>query len=547
MNIFYSIITILAGLGVSLYGFNVLRQGMETSLGTGFKRMIGKVSKNRFGCYALSAGVTGAWQSTTLTLSMITGFLNVGTITLTQGITLMLGVGLGSALAIILLVFQSIDLMKILSVLCVVGAFILMFSKSHKTKKIGISIMGFGLLFAGVSLLSDGTSVLVESEGVYNFLSTMTNPVVLILAGAIVGFVTNSMYATVIIISALVGITGGGPLTFFDGVFMLVGATLSGGIMPLLFCINNSSRESKAMLVGYNAFKIIASILLGLSLFLPWTQPFHEFFGKQTALCLVLVYVATCLITSLLLLPLSKYFGKFLLLFVPKQKKSGSVYDSFEPDENALKVFEFALPWLVVNCARIVEMETKLMGKTISRFSEKLFVDKGLNGEVRGLEKVIRLTNNTAIRISSGLNESQLERINVVLNVLGDANHYLERIKKVLELGQKYKQKPHKLTKEQLENIERICKNLRSINQTLQQMIEQTAQNNMVVDNATLIKILALTKRNESQNLSIRKDVFLKEMKPSGDFALYFDLLLELQNITTDLSNITIKIGILSN
>ena len=310
MSIFYTIITVLAGLGVSLYGFKVLREGMETSLGSSFKRVIGKVATKRFASYSVAAGISGAWQSTTLTLSMISSFLNVGTITLTQAMPLMLGVQLGSALLIILVAFQSIDIMKILSILCVIGAFMIMFSKSYKMQKVSLSVMGFGLLFAGISMLGDGMSVLVNDPSIYDAISVMTNPFLLFLVGGIISMVTNSMYATVTIMIALVGATGGGPLSVISGVYMLAGATAFGGIVPMLYCINNSSRESKAMLLGYNLFKVFATGLLLLSMFIPWLMPFYDLLGHQTAIYLLLLYLITMFIPGLLLLPFGKVLGK---------------------------------------------------------------------------------------------------------------------------------------------------------------------------------------------------------------------------------------------
>ena len=548
MNVFYSIITALAGLGVSLYGFNVLRQGMETSLGNGFKRLIGKVSKSPFKSYCLSSGVTGAWQSTTLTLSMITGFLNVGTITLNQAISLMLGVGLGSALAILLLVFQAIDLMKILSILCVIGAFMLIFCKSHKMQKVAYSIMGFGLLFAGISLLSDGMSFLVNDENVYNFLSTITNPFVLFLAGAVLSILTNSMYATVAIITSLVGVSGGGPVDVVLGTYMLLGAIITGGVVPIIYCVANSSRESKAMIIGYNVFKVIATLLLWLLMFLPWMNPLYDFLGHQTALYFVLIYVAISLFVWCLILPFRNAFGKFLLRLVPKRpEKANNIYESFEPDEKVLKVFDLALPWVVANVSRIITMETKLMTKVLNRFSERNYVDRGLSGEIRGVDKIIRLTNNTVVRISSNFNESEREKLNVVLNILSDTNHYLERIKKVLEYGQEFKLKQHRLTKEQFADIQKLWQNISVVDAELKQLVDTTLENNFVVDNQALTKVLAKSKRNESLNSTTRKNIFAKNQKLSGDFGLFFNILLAEENINTDLLNIAIKIGTLSN
>ncbi|MBQ7602687.1 MAG: Na/Pi cotransporter family protein, partial [Clostridia bacterium] len=338
MSIFYTIITILAGLGISLYGFKVLREGMETSLGSGFKKVIGKVANNKWASYALSAGVTGAWQSTTLTTSMISSFLNVGNVTLSQGIALMLGVQLGSSLAIILVAFQAIDLMKILSILCVVGAFLFMFGRNYKMRKTAISIMGFGLLFAGISMLGDGVGVLVNAPKVYDAISVMTNPFVLLIIGAIFNIVTNSMYATVTIITALVGVYGGGPLSMMSGVYMLVGAVAAGGVMPMFYCISGSSRETKAMLLGYNVFKIIASIIFMLLCLIPWLGPFYELLGHQSGVFYVLLYIIMMFVPGILILLFNKPFAKLMLKMIPTRRKTTSIYDSFVIDEKNLNV-----------------------------------------------------------------------------------------------------------------------------------------------------------------------------------------------------------------
>ena len=548
MSIFYSIISVLAGLGISLYGFIVLREGLETSLGAGFKRMIGKVSDKHFAGYCVTAGVTGLWQSTTLTLSMASSFLNIGTIGLTQGVVLMLGVELGSALSIVLLAFQSIDLIKILSILCVIGAFLMMFARTHKMRQVSLTIMGLGLLFAGVAWLSDGMGAIVDNQGVYDVIAQMANPVVLFLVGAVLSVVTNSMYATVAIITAMVGATGGGPLDIMGGVYMLFGATAVGGIVPLLYCINNSSRESKAMLLGYNLFKLFATFVFILLSFVPWMVPLYDLMAHQTSTFLVFMYLIMMLVPGLLLLPFCQPLGRMLLRFIPKNKKSGSVYDSFVPDENSLKIFSVALPWLVNNIFRIIEMETKLMTKVIGRLGEKLYNDKGIQSEIKGLEKIIRLTNNTAIRISAKLNDDDLAKLNVLINITSDANHYLERIIKVNAYGQKYKTKPHKLTKEQYANLSDLWQNIEKLSAQLCELAKEMLNNNLVLNNESLGKVLALCQENENLNTTLRKNVFSKgQCKISGEYGLYFDILLAYENINIDLSNIAIKIGVLSN
>ena len=547
MSIFYTIITVLAGLGVSLYGFKVLREGMETSLGSSFKRVIGKVATKRFASYSVAAGISGAWQSTTLTLSMISSFLNVGTITLTQAMPLMLGVQLGSALLIILVAFQSIDIMKILSILCVIGAFMIMFSKSYKMQKVSLSVMGFGLLFAGISMLGDGMSVLVNDPSIYDAISVMTNPFLLFLVGGIISMVTNSMYATVTIMIALVGATGGGPLSVISGVYMLAGATAFGGIVPMLYCINNSSRESKAMLLGYNLFKVFATGLLLLSMFIPWLMPFYDLLGHQTAIYLLLLYLITMFIPGLLLLPFGKVLGKILIKLVPKNKKNVSVYDTFVLDENSTKIFSVALPALVNNVSRIISMETKLTSRLISRFDDKLFSDKGIQSEIRGLDKIIKLTNNTAIRLSADVNKDNLDKINIVINILNDANHYLEHINKIYNCGLRFKVKPKKLNNIQVDSLKTIWNGIEDLSNNLYKLVTNAINNNLKVDDKGFNHILQQAQENEHQNSVARKSLFVPQQKISGDYGTYFDVLMAFENINTDLSNITIKIGILTN
>lgn len=548
MNIFYTIVTILAGLGVSLYGFKVLRDGMETSLGSGFKKVIGKVANNRWGSYFLSAGVTGAWQSTTLTLSMISSFLNVGNITLSQGIALMLGVQLGSALAIVLVAFQAIDLIKILSILCVVGAFMLMFSRhNYKMQKISTSVMGFGLLFAGISMLGEGVGVLVNDPSVYDTISVMTNPVVLILVGAALSMITNSMYATVTIITALVGVSGAGPLSMMSGVFMLIGAAAVGGVVPLLYCINNSSRETKAMLLGYNVFKVMAATLFGLCCFIPWLEPFYNMLGQQSGIFYVLLYIIMMFVPGVLMLLINNAFGKLLIKIVPNKRKSNSIYDSFVPDENSLKVFSVALPYLINDVSKIINIQTKLMTKIMARYQEKTFNDKGLQSEIKGLDKIIKLTTNTTIRLTAKFNKKEQDKLNVVINILNDVNHYLERIQKLYDYGMRFKVKQRKLSAAQVGLLTDLWNNIAQMSGLLNQLIQNATNNNIVIDDKLFNKVLAQSQSNDEQNAIARKEAFVPQQKVSGDYVTYFDVLLAFENINTDLSNITIKLGILSN
>jgi len=183
----------------------------------------------------------------------------------------------------------------------------------------------------------------------------------------------------------------------------------------------------------------------------------------------------------------------------------------------------------------------------VTRFDDKLFNDRGLDSEIRGLDKIIKLTNNTAIRLSAQFNKENQEKLNVVVNILSDANHYLERIQKMYNYGLRFKFKQRKLTNLQVQTLSDMWASIASTSSEINALIDNSVNNNLVVDDTMFNQILAHAQCNDEKNAKARKSVFVPQQKINGDYGTYFDVLLAFENINTDLYNITIKIGILSN
>ena len=183
----------------------------------------------------------------------------------------------------------------------------------------------------------------------------------------------------------------------------------------------------------------------------------------------------------------------------------------------------------------------------MARYQEKTFNDKGLQSEIKGLDKIIKLTTNTTIRLTAKFNKKEQDKLNIVINILNDVNHYLERIQKLYDYGMRFKVKQRKLSAAQVGLLTDLWNNIAQMSGLLNELIQNATNNNIVIDDKLFNKVLAQSQSNDEQNANARKKAFVPQQKVSGDYVTYFDVLLAFENINTDLSNITIKLGILSN
>ncbi len=549
MDLFYNIILLLAGIGVLLYGVRTLNQGLEGVLSVGFKRSLNKTASNKIKGYGLGAGITTLVQSSTLTIAMVAGFVNVSTISLGQGLTIILGANLGSALATVLLAFESVNIIKICTIFCLIAAFLFLISKKNSLQKVATTLMGFGLLCLGLTLIGTSMTVIVSEPSINTFLATLTNPFILLLVGAVICFVTDSTYATIAIIVALVGVTGGGPIDVQSGFYMLLGACFVGGYSTLVYNISGASIDAKRALWFHVLFKMFAGLIFALLSLIPWIEPFWHLLGEQTGLTFVLIYCAMMLIPGLILLPFTNLLAKLMRKIVPQKAKDTSVYDQFIPDENSVKIFSLAYPWVVSRINDIIRMESDLAEKLVMRLSTKDAEERGLQGKIKALDKIIKLMTNNIIRISSNKSEGNIEKTNILLGIINDISHVLEKINKLYTLGTTYKQKPRSMTVSEAEKLFPLWIEIRELSELLNAFVDNLKDMDSRAKNKALREIFQVSDRNAKSNNKAKEQLFreYKKKKVYSDNSMYLSILLSLENMNSDISNIAIKFGILEN
>lgn len=219
MNV-YDILNLLGGIALFLFGMHTLSASLEKLAGGKLETWLEKATSKPIKGVVLGAIITAVIQSSAATTVMIIGFVNSGLMKLSQAIGVIMGANIGTTATSWLLSLQSIsgsdgfsflNLLKpttFTPVLAVIGVFLIMFTKSDKKKTIGMILAGFAVLMFGMNSMSSATAGLAENETFCNILMMFSNPVLGVVAGAVLTAVLQSSSASIGILQSIAISTG---------------------------------------------------------------------------------------------------------------------------------------------------------------------------------------------------------------------------------------------------------------------------------------------------------------------------------------------------
>ena len=212
MDIF-DILTLIGGLCLFLFGMNLMGAYLEKSAGNGLKKIVGRLTTGKLAGFLTGLGVTAIIQSSSATTVMVVGFVNSGIMTLAQAINVIMGANVGTTVTSWLLSLSGIESSNVFvrmlkpssftPILALMGIILYMFTKSNKKKDIGVILLGFSTLMFGMETMSDAVSVLRDNQDFANILTMFNNPILGVLAGAILTAIIQSSSASVGILQAL--------------------------------------------------------------------------------------------------------------------------------------------------------------------------------------------------------------------------------------------------------------------------------------------------------------------------------------------------------
>lgn len=256
MNI---VLPLLGGLGLFLFGMRLMSEGLEKAAGSKMRNILEVMTKNRLVGVLVGAIFTAVIQSSSAATVMVVSFVNAGLMTLSQSVGVIMGANIGTTITSQLVAF---NLSEVAPVFLFIGIVMVMFSKKPLVKKIGEVVLGFGVLFMGLTMMKDSMGTLNESPVIMGVLSNLKNPLLAIFVGFLITAVVQSSSVTVSIVLVM---ATQGLLTLPICFYMILGCNIGACASALLASLNGKKNAKRAALIHFS-FNVIGTILMALVL-----------------------------------------------------------------------------------------------------------------------------------------------------------------------------------------------------------------------------------------------------------------------------------------
>lgn len=446
-----SLIWLLAGVGVFIVGMNFLSDALEKSAGDGMKRLLGRISNNRFSGVGIGAGVTAIIQSSSATSVMVIGLVNAGVMTLMQATPIIMGANIGTTITGVLVALKN-DYFNMLMYLAAFAGVMMGFFKREKIKLTGLLLSGLGLIFVGLNVMSSEQAFgnpLVEDmfTGIF---SVIDFPLLLILVGVIFTALIQSSSAATGVVITMVG-TGIMPLEL--ALFIVLGANIGTCITALLASVGANANSKRVALIHFT-FNLIGTVFFTAIVWIFKEQVINllvSIFPGSDPMSLQMrvsvFHVIFNVTTTIILLPFTSALVKYSCKVIKDKQLNEENLTLKYVDERLLTTPPIALMQ--------VKHEIDYMFDLVKENIENSFNPQDKLDAIRDNEKIIDFTNASLtkflIKLSPSVEQSDERVIGSYFHVLNDLERigdhaenftdiYKEKLAKKLEFSDKGKQ-----------------------------------------------------------------------------------------------------------
>ena len=352
-------LSMIGGLALFLYGMHLLGEGLEKMSGGRMERILEKLTSNPLKGVLLGALVTAVIQSSSATTVMVVGFVNSGIMKLSQAVSIIMGANIGTTITSWILSLTGIEgdsvflqLLKptnFTTILALLGVIFIMFIKSEKKKNVGMILVGFAVLMVGMDNMSEAVKPLRDVPEFTNILLIFSNPILGMLAGAILTAIIQSSSASVGILQALC-VTGQVP--FATALPIIMGQNIGTCVTALVSAIGAQTNAKRAALV-HLYFNVIGTIAFMLGFY--GINAFVDFAFLNTpadAAGIAVIHTVFNVVATLLLLPFSGLLEKLARLTVKDAKNPAK--EKFEKQLQLLDERFLETPALAVEHCKMV-------------------------------------------------------------------------------------------------------------------------------------------------------------------------------------------------
>ena len=435
VNDISSLFSFIGGLGMFLYGMNIMADGMQKTAGSKMSQFLGMLTNNRLMAVLLGALITAIIQSSGATTVMVVGFVSAGVLNLTQAVGVIMGANIGTTItAWIVSMNQLGDAFAVFQpaffapLLIGIGAIFMLFGKKQRMKTAGEILVGLGLLFIGLDFMSSSISPYTDAP-VFSeaFRLLGSNPLLGMIIGALVTALLQSSSASVGILQTL---AMNGVVTTNAAIFITLGQNIGSCVTAMISSIGGS-RTAKRAAVIHLTFNVMGAVIFGVISFILFSL--HPVLAAHniTSVQISIFHTIFNLTNTALLFPFANQLVKLSGIFVPEDKKEPVATDEESETMKHLDERIFESPAFALETAA---MEVVHMGQ-ITMENVRRAMDAVLTknaDEVEDVYKTEQTINNMEKMLTEYLvkvnNLSLTERQKLVVNDLFYSINDIERV-----------------------------------------------------------------------------------------------------------------------
>lgn len=364
-----AVLMLIAGIGIFLVACTMMSENLESVSGNGLRNLFGKISGNKLIGVGIGAVGTAAIQSSGAVTVMVIGFVNVGVMSLMQAATVIYGANIGTTITaqIVALGLSSgtgLSTTTIFASLAGIGAFVRMFSSNDLWKKIGGIITGFGMLFVGLHMMSGSMTDFAKLDSVKMFLASISNPILLVLLGAIfTAIIQSSSVMTSVAITMVVS----GLISLDQGIYLTLGSNIGSCVVAIIAGMTSGLNAKRTALIHllFNCFGVVVFLVMAAVMYMvtrgsmSFGVIFEDLFPGAPQLQLAMFHTVFNVLTVVVILPLTSLLVNMVCHLIPE--KEGDVVKEFTPhfffvDESLLRTPPMAVRQVKLEIERMASV-----------------------------------------------------------------------------------------------------------------------------------------------------------------------------------------------
>ena len=492
------ILSMAGGLGLFLFGMSQMSDSIEKVAGAKLRRILEIFTTNRFMGMIVGIVFTGIIQSSSACTVMVVSFVNSGLMNLYQAAGVIFGANIGTTITSQLV---SFNLSEVAPVILLLGVLVMMFSKKESVKKVAEVIVGFGVLFVGLSTMSEAMAGMKNVPEVVNLLASLKNPFLATLVGLVLTSIIQSSSVTVSIVLLM---ANQGLLALPICLYIILGCNIGACTTALLASFSGKKDAKRAAMIHF-LFNVIGTVLLYIILFIAQDQVVSliSSISADNGRFVANAHTIIKIFQVIILFPFSNWIVKLACLCVPGEDTKVHYRESFQLKYIGNKAV-FNPATAVVDAVKELDRMASLASENLNRAMKALVtLDEDDINEVYEVEKNINFLNHAITDYLVKVNQStlpieDLKYLGGLFHVVNDIERIGDHAENIADAARQRKEEGISFSKEAYSEVGHM---LDLVNKLIQYAVEVFAKD----DETHLKEIASLEDRVDDMEKELQK------------------------------------------